>query len=418
MRLHTVPMTEQANPYIRDTDGHWMRRYLEWAGPYYDRFPEPQRSEAAAFDRWLYSKRSLPGLVAMLALTVGLVLAITAAGVTLGVALVLVAVTATLCFVSIMRAWLGTEGIEHISKKPIKGWRRDPLLGLLWITAIGYLGSPVGYMVGRSARNPELVSVAQLWVWGLESLRAGAPFMLAVVGLASGVLVVTQAIRKQRNEHALERLRIERERDAQSALAAQAQLKVLQAQVKPHFLFNTLAATQHWIDTQDSRASGLLQSLTNFLRRSTDSMDKDLVPLANELALVQDYLHIMQRRMGEQKLQWSVQTDVLAAQQAIPPALLLSLVENAVEHGIDPALRGGRIDITATHSQQGVCVQVSDTGVGLHETTTEHVGLTNSRARLAAQFGNAATLNLMPNSHGQGATARVWFGAPPTNQNT
>jgi hypothetical protein len=295
---------------------------------------------------------------------------------------------------AVSRAWLGTEGMEYLTKKPIKGWRRDPMLGMLWLAGIAFLGSPWGYMFGRAMRYPDQVSVQQLALWGWESVRGNAPITLALVGFAMGVVVITQAVRRQRMAHELERLQMQRERDAQAALATKAELKVLQAQIQPHFVFNTLAALQHWTDTQDPRASDLLRTLTRFLRRSTDSMAQELVPLRDELALVSDYLHIMQQRIGTQRLRFEVSGDDATHEQQIPPAVLLSLVENAVEHGISASLSGGEVRVAHRLTGDHVWIEVSNTGTDLADEITEGVGLSNCRARLAAHFGASAELSL------------------------
>ena len=153
-----------------------------------------------------------------------------------------------------------------------------------------------------------------------------------------------------------------------------------------------LAALQHWVDVGDARAAPLLRALTGFLRGSTELMLRDGVTLAQECALVRHYLAIMQSRLG----------------QRLPPGLLVTLVENAVEHGIEPQLHGGEVQVIARHldTANGVFeLRVLDDGAGLAAGLgggAEGVGPINSRERLRHQFGTRAELLVRPRADGPG----------------
>ncbi len=394
------------NPYIRPGDGPWMRRYLNWAAGYYDKMPASRRADAAEFDRWLYSKKSLPTAFAVLLLVMGLWLLMLASGAKWWAALLLLLGIAIILLFTGMATWLGPDKPTDARRN---SWRYSPWVQPA-VALFVCLFTNLGFMFGRAKRYPDAVSAHQLWQWYVEGLQNNMPMLFAFVGLSMAIVIITQAVRRKRVEAQLARVELEQERDAQAALASKAELKVLQAQIQPHFIFNTLTALQHWTDTQDPRASDLLQSLTRFLRHSTDSMGKELVPISAELDLVRHYLHIMQQRLGASRLQFELVCSEAAAAQEIPPALLLSLVENAVEHGIEPKLRGGSVRVQAEERAGSVQIDVIDSGAALADSWHEGVGLSNCRARLAAHFGAQASLvlqHLETGTEGHQTLARV-----------
>lgn len=183
------------------------------------------------------------------------------------------------------------------------------------------------------------------------------------------------------------------EHEAVARRAAEAQLKLLRAQIQPHFIFNTLAALQHWVDTGDARAPALLRTLTGFLRRSTELLTRDETTLADEVALAGLYAEIMRARLGE-RLDCRFDIAPAALQQPLPPGLLLTLLENAVEHGIAPALHRGVITVRASRSANTFTLDVHDSGAGLAADWHDGVGLANSRERLLHRFGATASLTL------------------------
>ncbi len=173
------------------------------------------------------------------------------------------------------------------------------------------------------------------------------------------------------------------------------------AQIQPHFLFNTLASLQHWVDTQDPRAGSTLRSFTQYLRATLPMFERESLSLQEELHIVRSYLEVMQARMGA-RLQWQIeQSPEVDEALPLPPGLLLTLVENAIGHGIEPALRGGRITVSASQSKPGqVLIEVRDNGAGLSAQAEDGTGLANSRARLQQLYGERARLSLLPLSPG------------------
>ncbi len=186
--------------------------------------------------------------------------------------------------------------------------------------------------------------------------------------------------------------------------AQEAQLRLLQAQIEPHFLFNTLANVRSLIDCDPKQAGELLDAFTDHLRASLTSMRADAVPLGKELELVGHYLKLMQLRMCE-RLQFSIEADEAARQAMVPPLLLQPLVENAIHHGLECQIEGGYVAVRAKLQNGRLTLTVQDDGVGLNApkaraSTNTHrgngVATQNIRERLARRYGTNASLQLAP----------------------
>jgi len=197
-------------------------------------------------------------------------------------------------------------------------------------------------------------------------------------------------VRSQELAFALERSELERQ-------ALDARLHLLQAQVAPHFLFNTLANVQALVDAGSPHASRVLRSLIQYLRAAVPLLREPAATIEHELQLVRPYLELMQMRIPD-RLQYSMTVAPSALQVRCPPTTLLTLVENAVRHGIDPSEEGGRIDVDIARIGERCVIRVTDTGVGLHASATgSGTGLAALRERLQLIFGNAAHLRLTSN---------------------
>lgn len=193
--------------------------------------------------------------------------------------------------------------------------------------------------------------------------------------------------RHQKLAFALERSELERQ-------GLDARLHLLQAQVAPHFLFNTLANVQALVDAGSPHASPVLRSLIQYLRAAVPLLHEPTATIERELQLVRPYLDLMQMRMPD-RLQYAMNVDPSALKLRCPPTTLLTLVENAVRHGIDPSEEGGRIDVDIARTGERCVVRVTDTGVGLHLSANGlGTGLTALRERLRLIFGDAAQLRL------------------------
>ena len=182
--------------------------------------------------------------------------------------------------------------------------------------------------------------------------------------------------------------------------AKEAELKLLQAQIEPHYLFNTLANVRSLIDCDPPAAGELLDAFTDHLRVSLTSMRAETVPLDTELALVGHYLKLMQLRMCE-RLSFSIEADATARQVQLPPLLLQPLVENAIHHGLECQVEPGQVRISATVADGLLRIQVRDDGLGLDAPKTRAskgngVATQNIRERLAARYGERAMLRVVP----------------------
>jgi len=209
-----------------------------------------------------------------------------------------------------------------------------------------------------------------------------------------GLMLALGALERQRDSEAkamslqlaLQRSRLERH-------AADARLAVLTAQVEPHFLFNTLANVQALVETGSPRAPAVLRSLIAYLKATMPRLDEGDAQLGREMALVRAYLELMHLRMPD-RLRFEVTLDPALQGFPCPPMLLLTLVENAVRHGIDPSETGGTISVTGCRERDLVRFAVRDDGVGMSESAQPGTGLANLRERLAAFYGPAARLEL------------------------
>jgi signal transduction histidine kinase len=206
-------------------------------------------------------------------------------------------------------------------------------------------------------------------------------------------------VEKQASDFELERSEMARQ-------ALDARMRLLTAQAQPHFLFNTLANVQALVEAGSPRAPQLLQSLTEYLRAAVPRLDGSANTLGQELELVRAYLELMQMRMPD-RLAFALHVDPAARGLRCQPMTLLTLVENAVQHGIDPSEEGGRIDVHAELLEAGRCrLRVVDTGVGLQASGGGlGTGLAALRERLLWAYGGSATLALNEvRPHGVDAT--------------
>ncbi|MGE0582352.1 MAG: sensor histidine kinase [Steroidobacteraceae bacterium] len=190
--------------------------------------------------------------------------------------------------------------------------------------------------------------------------------------------------------------------------ALDARLSLLQAQVAPHFLFNTLANVQALVERGSPQAPAVLRSLIAYLRAAVPRLDDTATTVGHELDLVRAYLDLMRMRMPD-RLQFGLKADDTALSLRCPPMTLLTLVENAVRHGIDPSEDGGRIDVEV-RCQDGRCkVLVADDGEGLQAAGQGlGTGLAALRERLALTFGESASLAVQSRDP-RGVVALVQF---------
>lgn len=176
---------------------------------------------------------------------------------------------------------------------------------------------------------------------------------------------------------------------------ANMQLRLLQAQIEPHFLFNTLANVDSLLGSDPERGRYMLRRFTDYLRRSLQHSRQKEVTLGEELAVIRTYVDIMAMRMGNERLQWRESLAPDAETTRLAPMLLQPLVENAIRHGLEPRAGGGVVEVAARRDGGFLVVQVLDNGAGFSGATPgAGMGLANVRERLGALYGDSASLVL------------------------
>lgn len=230
----------------------------------------------------------------------------------------------------------------------------------------------------------------------------GGYFMVMFSAAISGSLVALGALYRERDAEArAAALQFALERETLQRQATDARLQLLTAQIEPHFLLNTLANVQTLVETGSPQAVPVFRSLISYLRGAMLQLQQESATLADEERLVRAYLEIMAMRMPD-RLTFTLDLEPGLQNLRFPPMALLTLVENAVRHGIDPGCEEGHITVGARSvGTDGVLLWVADTGIGMSETAEMGLGLTNLKERLKAVFGPQSTLELSEQSpHG------------------
>jgi signal transduction histidine kinase len=202
------------------------------------------------------------------------------------------------------------------------------------------------------------------------------------------------------------------EHEAMERQLVQAKLQVLQAQVEPHFLFNTLSAIDFLIETDPPRASQMQKALVTYLRGALPQMRQESSTLGREMRLIKSFLELLKMRM-EDRLEVEFAVPQGAETAEFPPMMLQSVVENAIKHGIEPKPEGGKVSVAARIQNGQLWVEVRDTGVGIHDmetldspTSGTGIGLQNIRQRLAMLYPGKSRL-ILQSDDTQGTTVKI-----------
>lgn len=359
----------------------FQRRYYRWALPYYERMGQNDpvlRERVELADAFLYSRRGLDAWAGWLLCVVGVAGGLHGKGMDWGAALAGSAAIMVGLTLALLGVWLKPQ------QKPgriVGGFMGGMVFGVVVLV--------LGLAFGRSLRGQALEMAPVL-----DKLGASAPVVILLCLSFSLLLTGVARAGRSARDHQLLRVQLLAERDAAARAAAEADLRLLQAQIHPHFVFNTLATLQHWVDRRDERAGPLLRELTGFLRRSTEMLGRRTVPLADEAQAVRHYLTILSTRL-DGRVQGEVRIAPDLAEEPLPPGLLLTLVENAVEHGLEPKIGGGRLVLDSGRTPDGGWwLRVDDDGLGLADDAEDDVGLANLRQRLQHHFGERARFTL------------------------
>jgi hypothetical protein len=274
--------------------------------------------------------------------------------------------------------------LEQYPRRP-PAWSRRWMLQLVGVV----IAVPLGALAAHSVSMGIDIDAAH------AAPQMTALVVLIVEGLLFGPWIALAAMVRQRDVMARDQaLAFELERSELERNALEARLRLLQAQVEPHFLFNTLANVQALVDAGSPQAPKVLASLIAYLRAAVPRMQRVATTLGEELDLVRAYLELMRMRMPD-RLTFELHVDPAANTLRCPPMTLLTLVENAVRHGIDPSEEGGRIDVHARLSGGRCRVRVSDTGGGLKAAGDGlGTGLSTLRERLKLAFDGDVQLRL------------------------
>ncbi len=279
-----------------------------------------------------------------------------------------------------------------------------------WVVfAVTVVGCVFGLLLGISVGS--ILLGIKIFGSLLNMLEMSHVYLLLILLMCTATLIIfwiRSKMEKLRADIAQEKLRAE----TNARRSVQAQLQLLQAQIEPHMLFNTLANVQGLISFDPPRASEMLDQLILYLRASLQVARSAQTTLGAEFALMQAYLELMAVRMGA-RLTYELHLSQELASLPIAPMLLQPLIENAIKHGVEPKVEGGKIVVTAQLSEGSLLITCADTGLGLDAPAQPgtRVGLANVRERLQALYGEQAQFQLYANVP-EGAIAEIRLPLP------
>jgi two-component sensor histidine kinase len=260
-------------------------------------------------------------------------------------------------------------------------------------------GIVAGFFFGRLVADA-LCRTFHLYA-GPPPMRPGDEFRVgALITLLAGIAGSYWFYSRHRGEYLLGKMR------EATRHASEARLKLLETQLEPHMLFNTLANLRALIAVDPERAQQMLDHMIAYLRATLDASRATTHPLRTEFERLRDYLELMAIRMGP-RLSYALELPPELEQVRVPALLLQPLVENSIKHGLEPKVSGGRIDVRAWREGGGVGVEVVDTGAGdtAAGSASAGFGLAHIRERLQSLYGDRAQLDFACDA--QGAHARI-----------
>ena len=276
-----------------------------------------------------------------------------------------------------------------------------PVIKAILVAAALIIGTIIGSYIGSAASG---ISPDDLFV--KHSL-----FQLLFLGVMFGSIITYFFSSREQIAESEARMQEEKiKRLTSEKKAAEANLKLLQAQVEPHFLFNTLSNVLSLLDTNPERGKSMLVDFIHYLRASLSKIRMKQATLGQEMEMIQAYLSIFKVRMGD-RLKYKIDLPKNLETISFPPMLMQPLVENAIKHGLEPMIAGGEIIISGTGKDGILRLMIADTGMGFKEERASGSGLSNVRERLSALFGENGRLILEENQpHGLKAIIEVPHG--------
>jgi sensor histidine kinase YesM len=257
----------------------------------------------------------------------------------------------------------------------------------LYYSIVSVIGVFAGYALGSA-----LLDWPQLMTSVFSPQGATSILLLAVIISATlaAIFFARERQAKAEAEFQRERARVE----AAEKQTRVAQLQLLEAQIEPHFLYNTLANVISLIDAEPATAKHMIERLIDYLRRAAVITDGADATLGHQVDLLRTYLDLIVLRMGS-RLSYRIDVPPELAALPLPPMLLQPVVENAIKHGIEPKISGGEVSVTARRQGDRLLLAVTDDGLGVRTTRvagSTGLGLANLRARLSTMHGARATL--------------------------
>ena len=267
---------------------------------------------------------------------------------------------------------------------------RNPSVSGQMVTVLGgiALGATAGAFLGSLLAGIPFAAVAEDRPGLLQMLLAGLFFGIVVTYFFISREKITQTEAALHAEQ-IKRLTLEK-------TALESRLRILQAQIEPHFLFNSLSNIMSLLDGDLARGKRMLANLTHYLRATLSRTREETGTLEREMDLVRAFLEVYKVRMDD-RLRYTIEFPGRLRDLPLPPMLVQPLVENAVKHGLEPKIEGGEISIRVEEKEHSLNLVIADTGRGFHEGPGGGIGLTNVRDRLELLYDGRGRLVLEDN---------------------
>lgn len=285
-------------------------------------------------------------------------------------------------------------GVEHLlDRRAVAGLGRRLLIGagaiVAALAAATFLIVPTFF---RTLLGREPVGINFI----------GILILAAAVSICAYACWALDRVSRQQREQTM---RVQLESEQLATALARAELAMLEAQVEPHFLFNTLAHIKSQYRKDPLAADRMLAALIDYLDRAMPALRRADWSVGDEIELIAGYLDILVQRFGD-RLRFTIVVDDADRTIRLPALTVATLVENAVRHGLAPKADGGAIEVRATRDADKLVISVSDNGVGLRDSSGSGLGLATVRARLRSAFGERAVLRVAPGD-AQGVYAAI-----------
>ena len=262
-----------------------------------------------------------------------------------------------------------------------------PFIQMTTIFTAIIIGSIIGTLLGTVAAGIETSIFFQEY----------SLFQMIILGIVFGTIItyfITSRETISTTKVLVQEERIKRLTSEKRAV--ESNLRLLQAQIEPHFLFNTLSNILSLLETDLKKGKYMLEDLIHYLRTSLSQTRSDTTTIGQEIEMIRSYMNIFKVRMGD-RLQYQIDVPDNMKDIPFPPMLIQPLVENAIKHGLEPKIEGGDVFIRGEENKETLRLEIVDTGVGFYEESDPGTGLSNIRERLQSIYGDKSSLILEDN---------------------